>query len=92
MVSSLVRTFDLKSNGTLGVKSRHLTRFSELIQHVATPNPAKLDINGSTTFNVETVATMASKALPPPFKMSAPAADARGCAEATIPPKALEGE
>ena len=92
MVSCLLKTFDLKSNGTLGVKSRHLTRCSAFIQQVATPNPAKLDMKGSTTFNVATVATTASKALPPFFIISAPAADARGWAEATMPPNALEGE
>jgi len=47
--------------------------------------PARLDMNGSTTFRTAATATTASKVLPPCRKMSAAALDASGCALATTP-------
>ena len=49
------------------------------------PMPAALDMNGSTTFNVEPTATAASTALPPSSSTRIPAMDASGWAEATAP-------
>ena len=45
---------------------------------IATPTPPMPDINGSTTFKVDAIATIASKAFPPLFKILIPAKDANG--------------
>src|SRR3954454_19622234 len=43
------------------------------------------DMYGSTTFSAAAVATAASMALPPCWRIRSPAPDASGCAEETIP-------
>src|SRR2546428_4054291 len=49
------------------------------------PEPAMLDMNGSTTVIAKAVATAASTALPPRARMAAPTAAPRGCSAATMP-------
>src|SRR5688500_262144 len=49
------------------------------------PLPPIPDMYGSTTLSAAAVAKAASTALPPDLRISIPASDARGCAEATAP-------
>src|SRR6185503_20109291 len=49
------------------------------------PEPAMVDMNGSTTVMAKAVATAASTALPPRARMAAPTAAPRGCSAATMP-------
>ena len=49
------------------------------------PEPAMVDMNGSTTVMANAVATAASTALPPRARMPAPTSAPRQCSAATIP-------
>src|SRR5262249_35936004 len=49
------------------------------------PEPAMVDMNGSTTVMANAVATAASTALPPRARIAAPTAAPRGCSATTMP-------
>src|SRR5262245_57395799 len=49
------------------------------------PEPAMVDMNGSTTVIAKAEATAASTALPPRSRMAAPTSAPRGCSATTMP-------
>jgi hypothetical protein len=49
------------------------------------PEPAIVDMNGSTTVMAKAAATAASTALPPRSRMRAPTSAPAGCSATTIP-------
>ena len=53
-----------------------------------TPEPAMVDMKGSTTVIANAVATAASTALPPRSRMRAPTSAPRGCSATTMPREA----
>src|SRR4030095_866679 len=60
--------------------SPRLARWTSMV-----PEPAMVDMNGSTTVIAKAVATAASTALPPPARVAAPPSGARGCSATTMP-------
>src|SRR4029453_14020925 len=60
--------------------SPRLARWTSMV-----PEPAMVDMNGSTTALAKAVGTAASTALPPPARMAAPTSAPRGCSATTMP-------
>jgi hypothetical protein len=67
----------LKSSATV---SSRLDRYTSIV-----PEPAIVDMKGSTTVIANAVATAASIALPPSSRIRAPTRAPSGCSAATIP-------
>src|SRR4051812_15378192 len=73
------------ARGAVALKSRHtvsprLARCTSIV-----PEPAIVDMNGSTTVMAKAVATAASMALPPRSRTRAPTSAPRGCSATTMP-------